>query len=77
MNCDASYITAMVDDLERAGYAERRAGPADRRVKTIALTPKAGKPSRSSRTSYLPHPLSSLNFRQRNELPLPASCVWH
>jgi DNA-binding MarR family transcriptional regulator len=40
MNCDASYITAMVDDLERAGYAERRAGVADRRVKTVALTPK-------------------------------------
>jgi len=40
MNCDASYVTAMVDDLERAGYAERLAAPADRRVKTIALTPK-------------------------------------
>ena len=40
MNCDASYVTAMVDDLEGAGYAERRPAPADRRVKTIALTPK-------------------------------------
>ena len=40
MNCDASYVTAMADDLERAGYAERRAAPSDRRVKTIALTPK-------------------------------------
>ena len=38
MNCDASYVTAMVDDLERAGYAERRSAPTDRRVKTIALT---------------------------------------
>ncbi len=29
MNCDASYVTAMVNDLERAGYAERHpAGPA-------------------------------------------------
>ena len=40
MNCDASYVTAMVDDLERAGYAERRPAPADRRVKTVALTPE-------------------------------------
>jgi len=39
MNCDASYVTAMVDDLERAGYAERRPSVADRRVKTVALTP--------------------------------------
>lgn len=39
MNCDASYVTAMVDDLERAGLAERLADPADRRVKTVALTP--------------------------------------
>ena len=40
MNCDASYVTAMVDDLERAGYAERRPAPGDRRVKTVALTPQ-------------------------------------
>ena len=40
MNCDASYVTAMVDDLERAGYAERVSAPTDRRIKTIALTPK-------------------------------------
>ena len=38
MNCDPSYVTAMVDDLERAGYAERRPAPTDRRVKTVALT---------------------------------------
>jgi DNA-binding MarR family transcriptional regulator len=37
---DGSYITALVDDLERAGLAERRAHPTDRRVKTVALTPK-------------------------------------
>jgi DNA-binding MarR family transcriptional regulator len=40
LDCDASYVTAMVDDLERAGYAERRTAPEDRRVKTIALTPE-------------------------------------
>ncbi|MGH3982944.1 MAG: MarR family winged helix-turn-helix transcriptional regulator [Pseudonocardiaceae bacterium] len=39
MNCDPSYVTAMVDDLERAGYATRHPAPDDRRVKTVALTP--------------------------------------
>ena len=38
MNCDASYVTAMVDDLEHAGYAERRPAPTDRRIKIVALT---------------------------------------
>lgn len=40
MNCDASYVTAMIDDLERARYAQRVPAAADRRVKTIALTPE-------------------------------------
>ncbi len=38
MNCDASYVTAMIDDLERAGYAERHPAPHDRRIKIVALT---------------------------------------
>jgi len=38
MNCDASYATGIVDDLERAGVAERRPEPTDRRVKIITLT---------------------------------------
>jgi DNA-binding MarR family transcriptional regulator len=37
---DASYITALVDELERAGLAERRPHPTDRRVKTVTLTEK-------------------------------------
>ena len=36
--CDPSYITSLVDDLEKAGLAERRPHPADRRVKEVALT---------------------------------------
>jgi DNA-binding MarR family transcriptional regulator len=39
MNCDPSYVTVMIDDLDRAGYATRCPAPDDRRVKTIALTP--------------------------------------
>jgi len=38
--CDASYITAIVDDLEELGLAQRQAHPGDRRIKTVALTPK-------------------------------------
>ncbi|CAA9239520.1 MAG: hypothetical protein AVDCRST_MAG41-1472 [uncultured Corynebacteriales bacterium] len=34
-----SFVTGLVDRLERHGYAERRPSAADRRVKTIALTP--------------------------------------
>jgi DNA-binding MarR family transcriptional regulator len=40
MHCDASQMTWLVDRLEERGLVERRALPADRRVKTIALTPK-------------------------------------
>ena len=38
LDCDPSYVTGMVDELERAGFALRRTEPADRRLKTIALT---------------------------------------
>ena len=38
--CDASNATWIVDRLERAGLAERRSLPEDRRVKLVVLTPK-------------------------------------
>jgi DNA-binding MarR family transcriptional regulator len=38
MQCDNSNVTGIVDRLETAGLAERRAAPHDRRVKTVALT---------------------------------------
>src|SRR5947207_6431682 len=37
--CDASMVTWLVDRLEERGLVERRASPADRRVKTLVLTP--------------------------------------
>ncbi|MGH2948120.1 MAG: MarR family winged helix-turn-helix transcriptional regulator [Solirubrobacteraceae bacterium] len=40
MHCDNSNVTGIVDRLEAAGLAERRPGERDRRVKTIALTPR-------------------------------------
>jgi DNA-binding MarR family transcriptional regulator len=36
--CDASMVTWLVDRLEERGLVERQARPADRRVKTVALT---------------------------------------
>jgi DNA-binding MarR family transcriptional regulator len=38
--CDASNVTWLVDRLEEQGLVERRAHPTDRRVRTVALTPK-------------------------------------
>ena len=39
-NCDASYVTWIVDRLEQRGLVERRAKPGDRRVKLVVLTPQ-------------------------------------
>ena len=40
MRCDASQVTWLVDRLEERGLVERRSMPTDRRVRTIALTPR-------------------------------------
>ncbi len=39
LHCDASHVTGLVDRLEELGFVERHADPADRRVKTLVLTP--------------------------------------
>src|ERR687893_623375 len=49
LNCDRSYVTAIVDDLERAGLAERRVAPEDRRGRITNLTPRGGGGVRSFR----------------------------
>ena len=38
MNCDASWVTALVDALETPGYVVRTASPTDRRVKLVQVT---------------------------------------
>ncbi len=40
LQCDNSNVTGIVDRLEAAGLAERRAAEHDRRVKAIVLTPR-------------------------------------
>ena len=39
LQCDNSNVTGIVDRLEAAGLAERRAAERDRRVKAVVLTP--------------------------------------
>lgn len=38
LSCDPSYITALVDDLDDRGLAQRETAPDDRRVKMVVLT---------------------------------------
>ena len=40
LQCDNSNVTGIVDRLEAAGLAERRAAERDRRVKAVVLTPR-------------------------------------
>ena len=70
MNCDPSYVTAMVDDLEQAGYAERRSLPTDRRVKTVALTATGKQALRRVQRDLFPVPaqLSRLPAAERHQL---------
>jgi MarR family transcriptional regulator, organic hydroperoxide resistance regulator len=38
IGCDPSYVTALVDDLDERGLAQRESAPYDRRVKIVVLT---------------------------------------
>lgn len=40
MGCDASFVTAIADTLERHGFARREPSERDRRVKNLVLTPE-------------------------------------
>jgi DNA-binding MarR family transcriptional regulator len=56
--CDASYVTALVDGLEKAGMAERQAHPTDRRIKVVVPT-KKGKATVARVEGLLSKPPSS------------------
>ena len=70
MNCDPSYITAMIDDLERAGLATRLASASDRRVKTVGLTRRGAAALRTARDGLLSPPpqLAQLSRTQQQQL---------
>jgi len=40
MGCDASFVTAVADTLEKRGFIRREPGQRDRRVKFLMLTPE-------------------------------------
>ncbi len=40
MGCDASFVTAIADTLEKRGFVRREAGQRDRRIKNLVLTPE-------------------------------------
>jgi DNA-binding MarR family transcriptional regulator len=39
LGCDASFVTAIADNLERRGFVRREASQRDRRIKNLVLTP--------------------------------------
>jgi DNA-binding MarR family transcriptional regulator len=46
LGCDNSYVTPLVDSLEKRGLAVRQPHPTDRRIKVIVLTPEGLKYAR-------------------------------
>lgn len=70
MNCDASYITALVDRLEEVDFVERTPSPIDRRVKLIALTDTGRKVAAELRSVMTTPPpeLRKLSKSDRNAL---------
>jgi len=68
--CDASNVTWLVDRLEENGLAERRPHPTDRRVRTVALTPK-GVEVRAQVEAMIydaPAPIAALSLADLHEL---------
>jgi DNA-binding MarR family transcriptional regulator len=66
--CDASNVTWLVDRLEEHGLAERRAQPGDRRIRTVALTPKGAKVRNQieARMYEPPESLRALSIREES-----------
>ena len=58
IGCDPSYITALVDDLDRRGLARRLPAPDDRRVKIVVLT-EAGRALAAEMAAVLAVPPAS------------------
>jgi DNA-binding MarR family transcriptional regulator len=47
LRCDASNVTGIIDRLEQRGLVERRAAPADRRVKSLVVTVRGDEVARA------------------------------
>lgn len=70
LRCEPSNVTGMVDRLEAQGLAERRADPADRRVKLAAATDEGRETAAKVRESldFAREPLASLSSAERADL---------
>lgn len=68
--CDASNVTGLVDRLEARGFVERRAAPADRRVRSLVLTPEGISARRRviERMSEPPQAIMRLSARDQRAL---------
>ena len=67
IGCDPSYITALVDDLDARGLAQREPSPDDRRVKIIVLT-DAGRAVATEIDEVLSVPPSAFSALSHSEL---------
>lgn len=67
MGCDASYVTSLVDTLERLGYVERRPCPGDRRVKLVQVT-AAGRRAQNRAAAVIAAPPAVLSRLDDGEL---------
>jgi DNA-binding MarR family transcriptional regulator len=67
--CDASNVTGLVDRLEAHDLVERRADPADRRVRLLALTEHGAEIRDSMKAALmLQDPTPGLTAAQRHKL---------
>jgi DNA-binding MarR family transcriptional regulator len=79
-NCDASWVTGLVDGLEERGYARRSPHPTDRRVKVVKIT-DLGRKAKAQALERLHEPpaalaeLSTTDLRTLRDIlrKLPAS----
>ncbi|WP_405581085.1 MarR family winged helix-turn-helix transcriptional regulator [Streptomyces sp. NBC_01190] len=70
LKCEPSNVTGIVDRLEAQSLAERRADPADRRVKLAAATEQGRQLAEELRSSldFAREPLASLTVVERTLL---------
>lgn len=70
LRCDASWVTTLVDDLEKKGFVERRVQPTDRRVKAIVIT-KQGLAAQAKARKVLHKPpaaMTALSVAEQRQL---------
>jgi DNA-binding MarR family transcriptional regulator len=70
LQCDASWVTSLVDNLEALGYVERRILPTDRRVKTVVVT-RAGLAAKAKAQKILhkaPESMQALTRAEQRQL---------